>query len=342
MLARPLAACLLVVVAGAATARFAPVSLSDRAEAAGAFLAALDEGQRAEAAFAFTDDERRNWQMAPFGEAGVRYENLSQAQRDKAWALLATVLSEDGVEKVRGVMTLEGILVALETERGRRSALHGAERYFFSVYGDPTAGEPWGFRVEGHHLSLSFTEIDGELVTHAPGFFGSQPATVASGKHKGFQLLGEEDALARTLLESLTDEQRERGHLDGQVPGNSVLTPGNDAGFEAARGLPVSAMNKEQRAHLHAVIERYLANMQPAIAERERGRLAASILTGDIHFLWLGSTVADEGHYWHIHAPHFAIEYCAPVRDPQHVHSSWRDFEDDFGAASLKRRADKR
>jgi hypothetical protein len=337
-LARPLAACLVVLCAGAATARLVRAPQSERARAAAAFLDSLDAEQRAKAAFAFGDDERRNWQMAPFGTAGVRYGELSEEQQGKAWDLLGKVLSERGVDKVKGVMRLEGILVAAEQERGRVSQMHGPQRYFFTVYGDPTNGAPWGVRVEGHHLSLNFTEVDGDLVTHAPGFIGSQPATVQSGEHAGFQLLG----VARALLESLDEGQRARAHVEREVPGNSLLGPGNDQGFAEAAGLASRAMTGAQRARLQALIDSYVSNMEPAIVARERDRLAVSTLGGDIHFLWIGSAQEDAGHYWHVNAPHFVIEYVAPVRDPQHVHSSWRDLTDDFGGAALKRRVEQR
>lgn len=329
---RPLALLLFFGVS-AITAGRAP---SDpMAFAASAFLASLDEDQRAACTHGFDEAERRNWQPAPFGVAGVRLDALTETQTARARALLRSALSETGVATVDGVLVLEGILVAMEAANGRPSRLHGPGRYFFTVCGDPGGDAPWGWRVEGHHLSLTFTCKNGEWTAHGPLFVGSQPARVKGGEHDGMRLLGAKDAGVRDLLASLDGEQRAQAVVAGKLPGNVLLVPGEDEGFAEPRGLAGADLTAAQRAALTSILSDWADWLRADLAVAEKERMKAGL--DETRLLWMGDTGVDDPHYWRIVGPHFAIEYAAPERDPDHVHALWRDTENDFGGALLRR-----
>ncbi len=330
-------AVLLVAIAAAMAAAPAPAgqSADKMAVAADAFLASLDEDRRAACRHEFDDAERRNWQPVPFGEAGVRVDDLTNAQKSALRSLLESALSETGVATVDGVVLLERILVGLEAERGRVSPYHGEGRYFVTVYGDPKGDAPWGWRMEGHHLSVTFTSVSGKWTAHGPLFVGAQPARVRGGEHDGFRLLGTKDDVVRALFESLDEGQRARAELGDPLPGNVLLTPGRDAGFDEARGLAGADLSADQRRVLRAALLEWAAWLRDDLAEVEKARMLAGL--DETRLVWIGGTGVDEPHYWRIVGPHFAIEYAAPERDPDHVHSLWRDVENDFGGDLLRR-----
>ena len=305
------------------------------AVAASAFLASLDDKQRAACTFEFEHAERRNWQPVPFGDAGVRFDEMTESQRTSARGLFQSALSERGLATIDGVMLLERILVAMAAERGRPRRVLAVDRYFVTIYGDPEGEAPWGWRVEGHHLSMTFTCKNGEWTAHGPLFVGSQPARVKGGEHDGTRLLGWKDDNVRDLLSSFDDEQRAKAVVKGALPRNIILLPGRDDGFDESLGLAGSELNPAQRQALFLAISDWADWLRVDLAEAETKRMRAGL--DETRVLWMGGTDVDEPHYWRIVGPHFAIEYAAPERDPDHVHALWRDTENDFGGQSLKR-----
>src|SRR5690606_8983142 len=156
------------------------------AEAALAFLSSLDAGQRGEAAFMFDSDERLRFHFIPvesFPRQGLRIRDMSEPQRERAHALLQAGLSSRGYLTAQQIIELEGILRDLEGE-SRRLA-RDPEEYLLSVFGTPSPGGTWGWRFEGHHLSLNFTIVGGEAVASAPAFLGANPAEVREGPRRG-------------------------------------------------------------------------------------------------------------------------------------------------------------
>jgi hypothetical protein len=304
------------------------------AEAARAFLAALDPEQRAAAVFDFDDAERTNWQPVPYGEAGVRLADLDERERALLRELVASVLSERGLATVDGVRMLEGLLVEIEAAAGRPSPFHGAERYFLTVFGDPAGAGTWSMRFEGHHLSLTFTFARGAWTAHGPIFVGAQPARVVGGERDGFRLLGAHDDAVRALVAGLTAEQRARAVLADDLPGNVLLVPGNDEGCTDERGLLGADLDAEQRAQLLSAIELWAGLLRPDLAEAELSRVRDGLAA--TRLVWIGGSAPHEPHYWRISGPHATLEYVAPEFDPDHVHALWRDPTRDFGGDLLR------
>src|SRR5690606_32917299 len=185
------------------------------------FLAALDDAKREKATFAFDDDERFNWHFTPVDRQGLPYRELSRGERRLADRLLASALSRDGLDKAFGIMFLDQILF----EREGRD-IRDPDRYFVSIFGEPGAEGAWGWRIEGHHLSLNFTLQDGRLVSTSPAFMGSNPATVRDGPHAGLDVLADEQRLAREPRRVCTGAARAavasaRAAPRGRCPTNS-------------------------------------------------------------------------------------------------------------------------
>lgn len=305
------------------------------AVAAGALLESLDDDQRDRCTYDFSDAERRNWQPVPFGTAGVRLDRMNDEQRSRVHGLLSSALSESGVATVEGVLLLERILLAMQAQRGQRDSVLAEDRYFVTIYGDPRSESPWGWRMEGHHLSITFTCRNNQWTAHGPIFVGSQPARVRGGEHHDFRLLGVKDDNARAFLASLNDEQRAGATATGRLPGNIILLPGRNDGFAEVAGVAGRDLTDAQRTALFEVITDWARWLRDDLAQAEIERMKAGL--NDTYFLWMGATGVDEPHYWRVVGSHFAIEYAAPERDPDHVHAIWRDIENDFGGHLLQR-----
>ncbi len=285
-------------------------------------------GAREKVAHPF-DDDREDWSYVPRSRAGLALGDMNTGQRDATNALLAAGLSSRGNDKVLGVMRIEPILGQMEGNVSFRDP----GRYQVAVFGQPGAEGPWGWRFEGHHLSLNFTHAHGR-VSSTPAFFGANPARVPSGRHRGLRVLAEEEDLGRALLVSLTDEQRRRAVLSSSAPSDIVTEASRRVSLDGFEGLPASQMTAEQRAALHKLIEVYVHNFQPELARGHLDRMEAAGLDR-IHFSWAGGDRPGQSHYYRIHGPTHVIEL--DNRGGDHIHSVLRDLEHDFGDGLLAR-----
>src|SRR6185436_18727982 len=151
-----------------------------------------------------------------FPRNGLLIKEMSQPQRALAHELVKAGLSQRGYLTASSIMDLETVLGALEAEQRASAAqppraapiVRDPEGYFFAVFGTPSTKDTWAWRVEGHHISLNFTIVNGTLVAGSPAFFGSNPAEVRSGPKKGLRILGAEEDAARALLAALDTSQR--------------------------------------------------------------------------------------------------------------------------------------
>ncbi|HZT79392.1 MAG TPA: DUF3500 domain-containing protein, partial [Gemmataceae bacterium] len=186
--------------------------------AAQKWLETLNAEQKSKAVFAFDSKERTNWHFVPMQDKdrkptrkGLPLEEMNADQKKAAMELLRSGTSMAGYDKATTIMSLESILAQLEKPKGG-TMVRDPQWYFFTVFGTPAKSGKWGWRVEGHHLSLNFTLEGGKIVSWTPSFFGANPATVKSGDRKGLRTLPQAEDLARELFLSLDDEQKKSAH----------------------------------------------------------------------------------------------------------------------------------
>lgn len=305
------------------------------AGAAESFLATLTPEQRGMAALPFDSDDRERFHYIPtemFPRQGLKIEDMDETQRRAAHALLEKGLSEVGYQVAVDVMELEGILAALE-QGGRLD--RNPEWYYFSVFGAPGPAGAWGWRVEGHHLSLHFTVVNGEAVASTPAFFGSNPAEVREGPRKGLRVLGAEEDAARTLLLALDDAQRAVAVIADAAPRDIATEAFSTVHSLGPGGLKASAMTADQQALLRRLIATYTSLMADDLAAERTSRLEAAGVE-NVTFAWAGGVERGERHYYRVQGPTFLIEYDNIQNDANHVHSVWRDFDGDFGRDILR------
>lgn len=302
------------------------------ARAAIAFLDTLDARQRRAATFAFTDTERQNWHYVPRGRKGVPLKEMSAAARTAAHDLLRAGLSPGGYAKAVEVINLEEILRKLETFGG---LLRDPEKYYVSVFGIPDAQAAWGWRMEGHHLSLNFTLVPGRPVAVTPTFLGANPAEVRTGAHKGLRVLAAEQDLGVMLARTIDPALRSRFVIAADSPGDIVTGPGRSDALKVPTGVALRDLPGEQRALAVRLVETYARGMRPDLADEELERMRAAGIER-LHFAWAGSLDPARPHYYRVHGPTLLIEYDNSQNGANHVHTVWHDPRNDFGADVLR------
>src|SRR5207247_5364320 len=270
-------------------------SSSAMATAATRFVNALTPDQRQQASFAFDSDERLHWHFIPtetFPRKGLLVQSMNESQRKLAQELLKAGLSQRGYLTATSIMDLETVLGALEAagrsvEAQPRSAplVRNPVGYFFSIFGTPSARDTWGWRVEGHHVSLHFTVVNGTLVASSPSFFGSNPAEVREGPKKGLRILGDQEDTARALLMALDESQRAKAMIQNVALNEIVTTNKLDISPLSPVGIVASDMTPQQRDLLMKVVNVYISKMADDIAADRTAKLQNAGLE-KIAFAW--------------------------------------------------------
>lgn len=321
--------------ARAAAGQLDPKVAREMAGAATKFFDALTDEQKATAGFEFTDNERLNWHFIPKPRKGLTLKDMKPEQRDLAMALLRTGLSDKGTKRLLTIMSLEMVLKDLEAGPPK-TPVRDPEMYYWSLFGKPGAAAPWGWRVEGHHVSINFTIVADKGIAAGPLFMGDNPAEVKDGPHKGLRALAEEEDQGRTFVLSLTEAQRKKGVLGIPVPGDIVTRNNRQAVVDPKQGIPFGDLDDKQKAALTDLVGTYAHRLRPELAEQDLSRIARAGLD-KIVFAWVGGFEKGQGHYYRILGPTFLIEYDNTQNNANHIHTVWRDLENDFGGDLLKR-----
>jgi hypothetical protein len=297
------------------------------ADAANRFLAGLDEAQRKQAMLAYDSSNRLDWHYIPRSRQGLTLGEMKPAQRDAAHTLFATVLNERGLQAIENVRMVEGVL------RESQGSFRDPDRYYVTIFGTP-GRFPWGWRLEGHHLSLNVALPVAGWITATPFFLGSHPATVRDGPHKGLRPLGPAEDLARQLMASLSEEQRRTAIIAERSFGEIVASPGRERDLAQATGLQLSAMDGTARNLVEALIDRFVGALAPDLAAAQKQRVIEQEL-GRFRFAWAGPLAPGQAHYFRVHGPVTLIEHDNTQNNANHIHSVWRDLAADFGADAL-------
>ncbi len=294
------------------------------------FIAGLEPDQRKAAAFAWDGPEWRGWNYfgsADFIKPGLRLEQMNDRQKAAAWAVLATLLSPAGLQKAKNVMTLQDVLAARGNGAGQRSS----QRFSFAVFGTPAETGAWGFRLEGHHLSLSVAVRDGRIVSVTPSSFSANPNRVASGPHAGLITLSQEEGLARRLIGDLSPQLQARARLSDTALTNILSHAGRERSNARKVGVPAGDLGSAQRDLLWQLIETYtVEHLATALGAAQRSRVKA----GDrdsVHFAWHGPNVPEKAFGYRVIADGFVIEMGSVDPAAQHLHTIYHDLGNVLG-----------
>lgn len=299
-------------------------------EAVQAFREKLTAEQWRQCWFPYDDPERLNWHFIPRERKGLPLRDLEGAALKAAQAFIRSGLSEAGYEQALNVMSLEEVLYLLEGgEREYRRERRHPGKYYLSVFGEPSAKGLWGWRLEGHHLSLNFTIEDGKVVSSTPEFFGANPARVDAGPGRAIRVLAPEEDIARQILKLCDEQQKALAWISREAP-DEVPGPGTPQPVVGPPvGLPFSQMSPAQKDLLQELLNEYLRNVSPDVAaERRQAILSAGL--DRIHFAWWGEAEPNQRHHYRVQGPTFVIEFNNTQNEANHIHSMWRNVGGDF------------
>ena len=307
------------------------------ANAAQAFLASLNDEQRAAATFPFDNPERLNWHFVPLQDQnkkstrkGLPLEKMTAEQKAAALAILKASLSPGGFESAGTIMSFENLLNELEAGG---SMVRNPGWYFVSIFGEPSRAGKWGFRVEGHHLSVNFTLDGGSIISSTPSVFGSNPAIVMDGPRKGTKPIFEVDQVAQDLIAALNAEQQKAAFQEKQFPEINAKTKGPKV--EKPVGLTSAQMEPKQKELFLKLIRTYAERMPEEVAAKNMAAVTGAA-ADQLYFAYAGKFERGQPHTYRVQGPTFLIEFLNVPADSaknpaNHIHSGWRTLAGDFG-----------
>jgi hypothetical protein len=296
------------------------------------FLKSLSEAQAAKTVFDYDSRERLDWHFIPRARKGLPIKELSSEQRALAFGLIQSGLGGSGFMKATTVMSLEQVLRELEKGRG---PVRDPELYFLTIFGKPQDRGKWGWRIEGHHLSLNFALEDGKIVAATPAFFGANQAEVRQGPRTGLRTLAQREDRALRLVQALDETQRKAATFAETAPPEIRAANTPQPPKDAAAGVAFADLNGDQQAMLRALVESYADDMPLEVGKAWLDEIARAG-TDAVRFAWAGPADRSQGHAYRVQGPTFLIEFNNTQNGANHIHSVWRNMLGDFAIAVPK------
>ena len=318
---------------------FGTLSAQNVLQKADIFVNSLSGEVKAKTLFTLEDNERFNMNYVPIPRAGATFHDFNETQKKAALDLLRASLSEEGFRKSQEIMELEKVLRIIENDdndkmpdgRPRRDPLN----YHFCIFGNPSKDHPWGWRFEGHHLSLNFTSTDGIISSSTPTFFGTNPGIVRSTEYKGKEVLKKEAELGFSLLHSMTGEQLKTVVFTDVAPHDIVTTTKRKVKDVEQLGISYTALSQTQKKTFIELLDLYMNNYEHEFASGFRDKINKAGIE-NLTFAWAGSLQPGKGHYFRIQGPTLLIEYDNTQNEANHVHTVVRDLTNDYGEDVLR------
>ncbi len=302
------------------------------------FAGTLTNELREQTFFELNDEERLNYNFVPIMRKGPTFHDFNKSQKEAALKLLRASLSEKGYWKAKEIMSLEAVLLVLENNRLKMSdgsPMRDELNYHFTIFGNPEEGKFWGWRFEGHHLSLNFVVSKAEIQSSTPSFMGANPGIVPSGESKGKEVLKAETALGFKLVNTLSDPQMAKARFSEKPPREIITANNREATELDPKGISYADLSTEQQGVFMELLQTYTGNYEAQFAENLLNKVKSTGLE-HLYFAWAGSLKPGAGHYYRIQGPSLLIEYANTQNDANHVHTVVRDLSNDFGHDVLK------
>jgi hypothetical protein len=330
----------LAAIAGVAlVGQSAPDSTGARMKtAADAYLASLTPELKKKTSFGFDDPHRLKWFFTPqqdkekhFTRKGVRLEEMTAEQKKAAMELLKSGLSKKGYEQATTIIGLETLLKELEGTGG--AMVRNNNWYFVSIFGEPSNTGKWGWRFEGHHLSVNYTIDKGDVIAGGPVLFGSNPAEVKDGPKKGLRPLPDIEDHVRALVKSLNADQDKVAKQTKHFAEIKEGQPKADVG--APVGITADKLTEQQKVVLVKLLQAYADRMPEDLATEDMKKVKATP-DAKLYFAYSGGITPGEAYTYRVQGPEFVVEFlniqADSAKNPaNHIHSAWRRLPTDFG-----------
>jgi len=280
------------------------VSTAGVRSAAERFLANLSTAQRTRTMFGVDDPEWRKWMNQHFYvRQGVSFQEMSPSQRSAAFGLLEAALSARGLKLTRDIMRLNETLAELTDDHQFLGEWH----YYITVMGTPSATDPWGFQLDGHHVIINYFVL-GDQVVMTPFFAGSEPVTAPSGKYQGLSILQDEQNRGLDMLLALDKPLRAKAILNPVKKDNYNLTEAfKDNVVLDYAGAHAADFSQPVRKQLLDLVDLYVGNMDEGHARVKMDEVKRHL--DRTCFAWVGGSDASSVYYYRIHSPVILIEF---------------------------------
>ena len=320
--------------------------------ATNAFVQTLNPLQKRSALLSFNDTARIHWNNLPVGlraRAGISIGNMTEEQRKLLHRILSASLSSQGYLKATGIMHLDNLLNMFVDSAFSRKMFDANtkqmlldlkwshQNYYFAVFGTP-ADSNWGYKLEGHHLSVNFT-FTGNKISVTPWFIGTDPAEMEITQYAGWRVLGQEEDLGIKLIHMFSPTQQKKATMSTEVPGDIITGAESGKRLMDYWGIKANELDKKQKEILFAIIREYVFNMEYEKATAEYEKIIKAGVD-NIYFGWIGPYDEHKAHYFVVNGPGFLIEFDnagGPRREGNHIHTIWREKGNEFGEDILKK-----
>ncbi|HLF62832.1 MAG TPA: DUF3500 domain-containing protein [Saprospiraceae bacterium] len=306
----------------------------DLSHKANDFLQTLSPALKSQILFSMLDAERFNMNFIPIERKGPTFHDFNEVQKTAALALLRASLSQQGLQKTIDIMELEKVLIIIE-KQAPESNYRDPLNYHFCIFGNPSATEPWGWRFEGHHISLNFASANGKIVSSTPSFLGSNPAIVKTEEQRGKQALKLETELGFALVHALSPDQLHVARFSDHAP-EEIIT-GNKRKVQELEPLGISyaALTAQQKDIFMQLLDVYVQNYKFEFADTFMKKIKDAGVN-NLHFGWAGGLTPGIPQYYRIQGPTLLIEYDNIQGNANHVHTVVRDLTNDFAEDILR------
>jgi len=283
--------------------RSTKVSTEPMRVAAQRFLSALDAAQRRRAVYPVDSSEWRKWMNTPHTRRSISFLEMNGKQRNAAFGILQASLSARGMQLTRDIMRLNETYAELAGNH----EFFGEWHYYLTIFGRPSATEPWGWQFDGHHAIINCFVL-GDQVVMTPYFAGSEPVHATSGKYKGTIILQEEQRRGFEMLRDLDEEQRTKAVLSFSKTGrNNLAEAFKDNIVLDYAGVRAATLRDAQRRRLIDAIDLFTGNMAEGHARVKMDEVRRHI--DETAFAWIGGVEEDSVFYYRIHSPVILIEF---------------------------------
>jgi len=286
--------------------RASGVSTAPVVAAARAYLATLTPAQAERTRFALDSDEWRHWSNIPLANLqrqGLPFRDMTEPQREAALNLLRAGLSARAFDEAQKIRQIDGWLAIFNDD----PIGFGEDAYFISMFGEPSATEPWGWQLDGHHLVVNYFAM-GDQVVLSPQFWGAEPVYITEGELAGLSVLQEEQDSGLAFMTSLRPEQRRQALIREEKTGNNALAQAfRDNLVLDYAGIRATELDAAQREGLLEVLAVYAGHMQEGHAQVRMDEVRAHL--DDTYFAWIGGVGPEAVYYYRIQSPVVLIEF---------------------------------
>jgi Protein of unknown function (DUF3500) len=306
----------------------------DLSQKANDFLATLSPELKSQAVFPLKHEERFNFNFVPLARKGPTFRDFNDKQKAAAMELLKASLSEQGFKKATDIIELETALIIIE-KQAPDSRYRDPLNYHFCIFGTPTPNKEWGWKFEGHHVSVNFVSTGGKIVSSTPSFFGSNPGIVQIEEQKGKQALKLESELALSLVNALSEEQLKTARFSDEAPKEIITGNSRKVSNIEPRGISFKALNAAQQKTFLQLLDVFVKNYELGFSKTLMEKIKKAGMD-NLSFAWAGGLQYGVPHYYRIQGPMLLIEYDNIQNNANHVHTSVRDLTNDFAEDILR------